>query len=242
MRLKRARILLFDIETSPNLGYTWQKWEQNVIAFKKEWELLSVAWKFVGEKTKVVCRKDFKDKTDKSIAQHIWNLFQEADILVAHNGNSFDIKKCKARFLFHKLKPTKRLVSIDTKVIAKTHFSFNSNSLNDLGEHLGVGSKIKHEGFDLWLKCMSGNAAAWEKMKAYNAQDVELLYRVYKRMKPWITNHPSLAVLQERIGCPNCGSDRVRKGGVRASHTNLRQQMFCKDCHGWYLTRYKKQC
>ena len=38
------KILFYDLETSPNVSYTWGKWEQNVIAFKKEWELLSFAY------------------------------------------------------------------------------------------------------------------------------------------------------------------------------------------------------
>lgn len=33
------KILLFDIETSPNLSYTWEKYQQDVIAFEKEREI-----------------------------------------------------------------------------------------------------------------------------------------------------------------------------------------------------------
>lgn len=238
--MTKPRILLFDIETSPNLAYVWGKYEQDVIAYKKEWQLLSVAWKWIGEKTQSLCLGDLGAKDDKLLTKKVWELFQDADIIIAHNGDKFDIKKCRARFIFHKMKPTKRLVTIDTRKVAKSHFAFNSNSLDDLGAHLGVGRKVKHEGITLWLKCMANDTAAWRRMKKYNEQDVELLYRVYLAMKPWITNHPSLAALKERKGCPNCGSDRVMKKGVRANHTRLRQQMLCKDCHSWYLTRYVK--
>ena len=236
----KPKVLFFDIETSPNLSYTWGKWEQNVIAFDKEWQILSVAWKWEGGKTQVLGLCDFDCKDDKKLVSHIRDLFQEADIICAHNGKSFDIKKSKARFIHHRLPPTKRLSVIDTKQIAKNHFSFNSNSLDDLGRYLGVGRKIKHEGFELWLKCMNGCKKAWKKMKKYNANDVELLHRVYKRFRPWIENHPNIAKLKERDGCPNCGSHNVRKNGVRANSTGLRQQMFCRSCNGWYLTRYKK--
>lgn len=237
----KPRVLLFDLELSPSLGYTWTKWETNVIAYKKEWELLSVAWKFIGDKkASCVCRNDFKCPDDKELTKHVHGLFEQADILVAHNGNSFDIKKARARFLFHKLKPTKIISSIDTKLVAKRYFSFNSNSLDDLGQHLGLGRKVKHEGFDLWLKCMDGDKKAWKRMCEYNIQDVELLHKVYDRMLPYIQNHPSLARLQDRDGCPNCGSSHVIKQGLRATLASVQQQMQCHDCGSWYLTRYKK--
>jgi hypothetical protein len=238
--MKKPRVLLFDIEISPSLGYSWTKWETNIIAYAKEWELLSVAWKWVGEsKLFCLCRKDFDCKDDKALAVHIHRLFNESDIIVAHNGNQFDIKKSRARFLYHKLKPTKIITSIDTKLVAKRYFSFNSNSLDDLGQHLGLGRKVKHEGFDLWLKCMAGDSEAWERMRSYNLQDVALLEKVYMRFLPYIQNHPSMAKLQEREGCPNCGSSHVTKKGVRGNASGLRQQMQCQACFGWYLTRYK---
>jgi hypothetical protein len=56
--LKKPRLLSFNpfsklfgslrLETAPNLGYVWGKWEQNVIDFKKSWYVLSFAvlWRF----------------------------------------------------------------------------------------------------------------------------------------------------------------------------------------------------
>lgn len=239
---RQVKVLLMDIEISPNLGYSWGKWEQNIIEFKEEWQILSIGYKWLGEKkTHCITIDDLGSKNDKELTKIIWALFQEADILIAHNGKAFDIKKAKARFVFWKLKPCKHLSVIDTKQVAKNGFSFTSNSLDDLGKHLGVGRKIKHEGFGLWLKCMGGDRAAFKRMKKYNVQDVILLEKVYKRLLPWIPNHPSLAAIKEVVGCPNCGSSHVVKQGVRANHTGLRQQMQCKSCKGWYLTRYKKQ-
>src|SRR5271166_7117509 len=67
-KLKKAKVLFYDLETSPNLGYSWGKYEQNIIEFKKQWELLSVAYRWQGEKEiHCVARPDFKDKTDKSL-------------------------------------------------------------------------------------------------------------------------------------------------------------------------------
>src|ERR1017187_7486845 len=112
--MKKAKILFYDIETSPNLAYVWGKWEQNVIAYKSEWEILSFAWKFKGDKSvKCLTRADYKDKTDKSLVIDLKRIMDSADLIVAHNGDQFDIKKSTARMIFHGLNPTRILKTID---------------------------------------------------------------------------------------------------------------------------------
>ncbi len=137
---KRPRVLIFDIESAPNLGYIWGKYEQDVLSYVKEWYMLSFAFKWLGEeKTHVFGLPQYplykKDKmNDKQLVESLWKLFDEADIIIAHNGNSFDIKKSNARFIFHGMKPPSPYKSIDTKLVAKRSFNFNSNKLDDLGK------------------------------------------------------------------------------------------------------------
>lgn len=240
--MKRPRILLYDIETRPNLGYVWGKWEQNVIAYKEEWDILCVAYKWLGESKVHSVTRDAAG-TDRGIALKMKELFNEADIIIAHNGDSFDQKKVKARMVFHKLSPPKRVPSIDTRKIAKNQFAFNGNGLDELGQHLGLGRKVKHPGFEMWLGCMRGDLSSWRQMVKYNKNDVILLEKVYKRFLPWIQNHPNLSKLINpslKRGCPNCGSNFTAKRGIRANHRGLQQQMTCTDCKTWFLLPYRK--
>jgi len=222
------RVLLFDVETTPNLGYTWGKWEQNVIKFVKEWELLSFAYKWLDSST-VTCITR-QTHSEKELCVVLRNLINSADVVIAHNGDQFDLKKSRTKFLQHGLKPPAVNTSVDTKKIAKGQFAFNSNSLNDLGETLGLGKKVDTGGFDLWLGCMANKPAAWAKMSRYNKQDVVLLEKVYKKLRSWAPNHPSLAALSNKIGCPVCASDRVTGNGVRATTKTLQQRWRCQDC------------
>lgn len=226
------KVLLFDIETFPNVAYTWGKWEQNVIRFVKEWELASFAYKWLDQ-DKVTCVSR-NTLTEKQIVEQLWNLFNEADVLVAHNGDQFDIKKAKAKFIQFKMKPPALNKSVDTKKIAKSQFSFNSNSLNDLGETLGLGKKIDTGGFDLWLGCMSGDKRAWKLMEKYNIQDVRLLQKVYLKFRSWMPNHPSLAALQNKKGCPVCASIKVQCRGFTTTPKNKQQRYVCLSCGKWY--------
>lgn len=239
--MKKPRILLYDLETSPNIGYTWGKWEVNVIEFKKEWELLSVAYKWLGDtKTRVIARPDFKDKTDASITKALWKLFDEADITVAHNGNSFDAKKSRAKFVEHGLTPPSPSKQIDTKLIAKSQFAFNSNSLNDLGQLLKLGKKVPTGGFSLWLGCMAGDRKSWKKMKDYNKQDVELLEKIYKRLRPWVQSGTNLAAYTgNREDCPSCGSHATHHRGTIATTVSLYTRLQCQDCGRWFKGKEK---
>lgn len=232
------KILLYDIETSPNIGYTWERWEQNVIQFIKERELLSYAYKWLGEK-EVKCVSREGQKNDKKLVASLHALFQEADILIAHNGKSFDDKIAKARMLYHGMQPPRILQSVDTKVAAKTYFKFNGNGLEDLGVFLKLGKKVKHPGFEMWLGCMANKKSSWKQMVKYNKQDVILLEKVYLRLKPWIHNHPRLSSIS--TGCPNGPSHNTVKRGYRATQSTVKQQMHCKDCGSWYLAPIKKE-
>lgn len=236
-----AKVLLLDIETAPNLGYTWGKWEQNVIAFQQQWYMLSFAWKWLDStEVSVHGLDDFrgykKDKTnDKALIGELWNVLDEADIVVAHNGDAFDIKKTNARFILHDLPPPSPYKTIDTLKIAKKHFRFESNKLNDLGEHLGLGAKAKTSGFQTWLGCMAGEPESWQEMKGYNAQDVLLLEKVYLKLRPWATTHPNLnGYGGEKENCPTCQSSRVQRRGIAYAKTRSYQRWTCMECHSWF--------
>lgn len=236
---KKPKILLYDIETTPNLAYVWGKWQQDVIAYEEEWHILSFAYKWLGQK-KVYCRslRDYNDKpgSDKLLVKDLWKLFEKADILIAHNGDAFDQKKSNARFVFWKMRPPSPYRTIDTLKIARKYFKFNSNKLNDLAKILNIGSKVKHIGFDLWLGCMQNKAAAWKIMVKYNKHDVTLLELVYLRLRVWAEHTPSIAAFNRPDACPTCGSTRpLKSNGWRYMKTRRHRKYKCMDC-GKYCT------
>lgn len=240
---KQINILLFDIESFANLGYIWGKYEQNVIAYEKEWYMLMAGYKWLHEKSvHVIALPDYKiwkkNRTDdRELIKAIWELFDKADIIIGHNAQSFDIKKTNAKFIEHGFPPPSPYKIIDTKLVAKRYFNFNSNKLDDLGNILGLGRKIETGGFDLWLGCAAGDMKSWSKMTAYNKQDVLLLEKVYLKMLPYMTNHPNWGiVIGERSVCPNCGSEDLQSRGVRYG----KRSWFCKDCHSWHTSTLKE--
>lgn len=243
-----ARVLLYDIETVPNLAYVWGKWEQNVIRFESEWHMLCFAYKWLGEKkTHVVALPDFagykKDPTnDYHLVKKLWELFNEADVVIAHNGDRFDQRMSNARFIYHGFTPPEPYRSIDTKKVASRYFRFNSNKLDDLGEFLGLGRKLETGGFDTWLGCMNGDARSWRLMTQYNKQDVVLLERVYLHLRPWMDNHPGINIITGMLStCPKCGEGPLHKRGFKHTKTLKYQRYQCQKCGGWSQARLSEK-
>lgn len=245
---QKAKVLVFDIETSPNLGFIWGKFEQDVIDFVKEWYMMSFSYKWLGEKkTHVLALPDFKGykkdpENDKELVKALWDLFNEADIIIAHNGDKFDIRKANAKFLEHGLGVPSPYKTIDTLKVARRHFALNSNKLDDLGQLLGVGRKVKHSGFALWKGCMGGDSSSWRKMKGYNKQDVILLENVYLKLRPWMSTHPNVNIYSGKVAaCPKCGEHALRRNGVRRTQTTVYQQMICNKCGGYARATFKEE-
>lgn len=234
------KVLLYDIETFPNISYTWGKWEQNVIQFVKEWELASIAYKWLEETEQPKC---FSRRTlsEKDLVGKLREVLDEADIVIAHNGDEFDLKKAKAKFIQFNFPPLTLNRSIDTKKIAKSQFAFNSNSLNDLGVTLKLGKKLDTGGFDLWLKCMAGDRTAWATMEKYNKQDVILLEKVYLKLRAWAPTHPNLSLFNDRPGCPVCGCERVHSNGFRVTTKTKQHRFRCANCGHSFIGKKDKK-
>jgi uncharacterized protein YprB with RNaseH-like and TPR domain len=229
---KEARILFFDIETTPNVVYTWGRWEQDVIDVIEDWKLLCFAYKWLGDKK--VYSIGTNKSSEKALVKTLWDLFNEADVIVAHNGDNFDVKKMNSLFIKFGMKPPAPYKTIDTKKVAKRYFRFDSNKLDELGRELGLGRKIHTGGFELWKGCMAGDKESWRLMLQYNEQDVVLLEKVYMKLRTWMTNHPNLNLLNgETCSCPNCGGHKLHKRGFSITRTSKAQRYQCQDCGAW---------
>lgn len=236
----KAKIVLLDIETMPNLVRTWRKWDQNVIWYERHGYLWSISSKLLGEK-KVTHKNitDFtlykKDKySDKALVEYIWKLLDEADIVIAHNGNAFDLKTITGRFVHYRLPPPSPYKKIDTKLLYKMYLNEDSNSLKDIAKKHDLPMKLETGGEKLWEDCERGNRKAINKMKEYNDQDVITLEAAYLLVLPYVTNHPNQNLFNDTShSCPNCGSEKTQKRGVATTRTRKYQRYQCSSCGSW---------
>lgn len=238
--MSAAKILLYDLESSPNLGYAYGKWDTNLIKIKEYSTVMSISWQWVGEDTihhaslANIPRKK-GTSSNKALAMLIHQLFDEADITVAHNNHGFDNKVANAFFIRNGLKPPSPYKMIDTLRVARSQFKFpGGNSLDELGKYLNVGVKSTVGVRDLWFDCLKGDPKAWRLLEDYNNQDVVVLKGVYDKLLPFIKNHPNLGDILQRDGvCPKCGSSNLQRRGYNNRRNGRTQRYQCQGCFGW---------
>ena len=235
---KGPRVLLFDIETAPIMGYHWGLFDQNIglNQIYKDWHVLSWCAKWLGEST-IHYQDQSKARpleNDKKILRGIWKLLDEADIVVTQNGKSFDVKKLNARFIIHGFQPPSSYKHIDTLRLAKKHFGFTSNKLeymtNKLNKKFKKLSHKKFAGFELWKECLAGNKAAWAEMKKYNVYDVLSLEELYKTLIPWDSIVNFNVYHDGEVNACKCGSESFLKRGYYYTDAAKFQRYRCNKC------------
>lgn len=240
-KTNKPKVLFLDIETSPKTAYVWGLWKQNVSMKQLIQDVYVLNWgaKWQGSDEvfwdALYRHPEYKeDPTDDSaVVATMHELLDEADYVVGHNGDRFDLPILNARFIKHGMHPPSPYQSIDTLRIARRNFRFTSNRLDSLGEFLGAGRKIDTGGFELWRRIvLEHDRAAFKDMVDYCIQDVILLEDVYDRLAPWNKMHPSLVSSGslESMQCNVCGSHEITKNGTYSTNTQTYQRYRCGDC------------
>lgn len=230
-----TKILFLDIETAPNKGYFWGLWDQTIGTNQVEETSYVLCWaaKWMDEKD-VMFASVRQRGGAKEMMRKMHRLLDEAHIVVHYNGIKFDIPTINKEFIQLGMSPPAPYKQIDCMKEIKRLFRFQSNKLDFVSQALGIGSKVKHEGFELWVKCMDGNEAAWSKMESYNRGDVRLLEKLYMKLRPWIDRHPNLGAFEDVSCCPKCGSEKNQQRGYAVTQMMKYARYQCMSCGGWF--------
>lgn len=229
------RICIIDIETSPGIAQVWGLFKQNIglNQLQEATRVISFAAKWKDSK-EVMFFSEFHDGRKKMISE-AHRILSEADIVVHYNGSSFDIKHLNREFWLANMPPAAPFLEVDLLKAVKRRFRFMSNKLQHISEQLKIGSKITTGGHDLWVKCLLGDKAAWDKMRKYNKHDVLLTEELYDSILPWIDNHPHIGLIKQepRDTCNRCGSAVLQYRGVAHTSTTVYKRFQCMQCGGW---------
>lgn len=182
---EKGRILIYDIETSPNLGWFWTAgYNQDITADQilKERAIICVSYKWLGEDQVYNIAWD-KDQNDKFLVEQFIEVLNEADLIVAHNGDRFDLKWLRTRALIHGLPMLPKYNQFDTLKIARSKLKLNSNRLDYISKILGFTGKKKTSP-GLWKRvCFENNREALVEMLDYCDEDVRQLENVFNQLK-----------------------------------------------------------
>lgn len=237
-RIPEPKILTLDIETFPILAWTFATKNAyigppNIVQPAK---MVSWAAKWYSA-DEVMFMSDYHDG-HKTMVKRMHRLLTEADIVVTYNGKSFDIPHINREIEALKLGVPAPFQHIDLYHQVRRVFRFSTGNLDQVVTELGLGKKVEHEGFGLWLKCIAGEKDAWTRFREYNMHDVVLTERLFDRILAWggpgIPNF-GLYVDEARPICPkpNCGSTRMQRRGTTSTNVSRFQRYQCQRCGGW---------
>jgi DNA polymerase elongation subunit (family B) len=241
------KILVWDIETTPIEYRGFGLWNQNINykSITRDWSIICASWKELGKdkiyNTSILKNKKPKNRLefldDYQVTLDLRNAVQEADILIAHNGDRFDLKKLNARIMLHGIEPiSHNIVTIDTLKEIRKVAAHTSNRLDYLGDIFGTGVKMEHSK-NLWNMVMEADRDAVQEMSDYCDQDVRALEDFYLRVRPYFKSHPNIAEANTH-NCPKCNSSNVKKNGVRMNRNGSRRQEYkCNSCGSHFSQR-----
>lgn len=226
-----AKILFLDIETKPAVVYTFGIRDQHIghKQIAQDGGVICVGLRWAGQK-KVTVLSEWEHGYSEMIRE-THRLISEADAVATYNGASFDMPKLMGCFLLEGLAPPPPPTQIDIyKAVRK--LGFICNKLDYIAPKLGLGSKVKHEGLELWIKVMAGDKAAQKRMSVYCAGDVKLTEEVYEVVKAYVPNHPYMGLVRPDE-CATCGSREVQSRGVRRTRSFVIARVQCQSCGSW---------
>lgn len=235
LKQRKIKRLFFDIETSPNLMYSWRsgyKLDLGPEMIVKERAIICLCYKW--ESSSKVHSLTWKEGDDKQLLLDFMDIVDTADEVVGHNSDKFDIKWLRTRCFYHKIRMSSKIKSIDTLKWAKEYFNFNSNKLDYIGQFSGVGKKMDNGGLQTFKAIIEdNNPKAMDKMVKYCKVDVIRLSQIFERMFVYCEPKTHLGVLLggSRDTCPSCGSKSTKKNGILVAATGLTSQKYqCTAC------------
>jgi predicted RNA-binding Zn-ribbon protein involved in translation (DUF1610 family) len=228
----RPRILLLDIEMSPNLAWTWkihdaEIWPQYIV---KPTKMLCFSANWIDE-DKIIFASEYHNGRP-AMMDALWQLLDEADVVIHYYGKAFDVPNINTEFLKRGDLPPSPFKQIDLCLAVKK-FGFPSNKLSYVTEQLKIPSKGS-VGSETWLGVMDNSPYYWDIFRDYNVNDTKILKELYYKLQPWIQQHPGMGTYTgQMFSCPNCGSKNIERRGYAYTTVSRFQRFVCRNCGKW---------
>ena len=244
--LRGPKILTADIETLPIATYNWHLFDEPraLDRLVKDWAIFMGATKWMHERPVHVMDTEITGDPydDKEVVRWLCEQLDEADIVVGQNVQKFDLRRIRARAIYHGLKPFREPQVIDTLLMGREVAQFTSHKLEYVSEMTSTqkSKHLKFPGFALWLAVIEQNPAAYAEARRYNKDDVRSTEEWYLKLRPWARKHPNVAQYfnDDLRRCPRCGGLHLEDRGIIQRGVSTYTEYRCGDCGGHSRTRF----
>lgn len=220
LKPKQPKILFIDIEASnlsASMGY-----------------ILAIGYKWAHEKkTHVMSLADYpgsKTTDDRNLLKAFAPVFREADIVVHHFGDYYDIPFIQTRRVIHGMKFLPKVQTVDTWRIAKKRLKFHSNRLDAILKALGCPYQKTALDGNMWIDASAGDRKALKYIVHHCKMDILVLEWVYNRIKAVWDQHPTTNYDAKSNACPVCRKGKMLSNGIRPTQKSVYRRLSCDRC------------
>lgn len=168
-----------------------------------------------------------KDRSDDSgLARVTREFIMELDGLTGFYSGPFDFRYLQGKVGGHGLPflPTFGRRHMDLYYSGKK-MKLTRGSLANTCEHLEIPGKKTYLDKKVWRRAMVGYSDAIDYVAEHNRADVELTYRLYKRLAPLVYQHPIVGAKEDCW----CGAPLIRRGEVPTASKVQQYKWSCKN-------------
>lgn len=251
---RAVNVLVYDMEVSPLLGWTYNRFKTNLLKVEQEQILFSFSTlEFTvdedhsildGDTSKVRCwtLADF-DFNEELLVKKLFECFDSADIIMGFNNKGFDTKFANRYFIKYNTGRPSPFKQIDVFKEWKKIARLSSNGLDAVNMYLDEKGKTDIKVGELWHDCIvNRDKKAYKLLESYNNQDVVLTYDLFKSILAYIdSSDVNLATLmQHPLACPRCGYvGSFEDHGYAYSQVGRYNQYQCCNCGSIVQGRYQ---
>lgn len=251
--VRPVNVLIYDIEVSPLLGWSYNKYKTNLLKVEQEQVLLSFSvLTFNVDENSTILDGDISDikcytladfnYSEEELVKILHRLFDEADVIVGFNSKGFDTKYANRYFIKYQLGRPSPFKQIDVFKEWKKLGKLSSNGLDSVNSYLFDEGKTDVKVGELWYDCIiKRDEDAYKLLKEYNNQDVALTYNLFKEILPYMSSSVNLSLLmQHPLACPRCGYiGSFEDIGYAYSQVGRYNQYQCSYCKSILQGRYQ---
>jgi hypothetical protein len=241
---KKPRVLFWDVETSPILAWIWRPGRKVFISHEQikkgqVTDIITICWKWLGERELHSLDWDIKKQDSSKMIEEFTKVIESADLIVAQNGDAFDMKQLNTQRLLHGQGPISWPTSEDTLKQLRKYFAFPSFKLDYIAKAL-TGAGKAPMGWQDWVDIVENkNSKALDKMIRYCKRDVVKLEQVFKKISKFCAPKVNMSIVTRNAqdGCPRCGVEHIQSKGIRVTLAGRYRQFQCMKCRHQFRSR-----
>ena len=233
------RVLIFDIERVPAWTKPLPVWDMQSLKYKyltpddiESWgRTICLAYRWFGE-ARIHFIAEWQEGRE-AFLQKAWDLVNEADIVVGHNMQDFDLPHLEGEWVLEDMGLPSPVKVFDTLKVIRKHGNLENNQLDTLDKRFGFSGKSDKYRISMAMDAVNGDEKAQRKIELYNKGDIRATQRVYLRLRPLGRQNLGVYVDGDNPVCPHCTSKKVQRRGVQVTALGRYPRFHCQGCGGW---------